>query len=536
MMENHWPLTLLDGASKRETPEICPCPLYSQDCTEENRRIPQEDQGEGLADIKVEDIEQEEETYLRGDQQCKEEEIPTDISTDGASNRDTPERCPRPLYSQDCTEDTHRTPQGDQGKFLTKIKVEDIEEEEETYVKGDQQCKEEEIPTNISTDGASNRDTAERCPCPLYSQDCTEENPRIPQEDQDEHLINIKIENIDDDDDDDEKMYATGDQHCKEEEIPTDNSTDGASNRDTAERCPRPLYSQDCTEENHRTPQEYEGEDLQIIKVEVMEEEETYMRDDQCKEEEIPTDISTDGHSRNIPEAHLILPPGGEIEDNDLTPDPPGEKPTNPFIHHSADTSSGSSNPGMECFPDNPDIGTFITALRVDQIFPYPIDAKCFTDDAKLTNHQPAKTDERPYSCVECGKSFTQKSNFLIHQRSHTGEKPFPCSECGKCFSQKSDLLIHLRSHTGEKPFSCSECGKYFTRKSGLVIHQRLHTGEKPFPCSECGKCFTHKSALVLHQRTHTGAKPFSCTECAKCFSHRSHLVKHQKIHTDEKA
>ncbi|XP_063814220.1 uncharacterized protein LOC135054802 isoform X2 [Pseudophryne corroboree] len=151
MMENHQPFTSLDGASNQDTPERCPRPVYSQDCTEENHRTPQEDQGEDLADIKVEDTEGEEETFLRGDQQCKEEKIPTDISTDGASNRDSPERCPRPLYSQDCTEENHRTPQEDQDEGLTDIKIEVIEEKEEGYVRGDQQCKEEEIPT-VSTD------------------------------------------------------------------------------------------------------------------------------------------------------------------------------------------------------------------------------------------------------------------------------------------------------------------------------------------------------------------------------------------------
>ncbi|XP_063819043.1 oocyte zinc finger protein XlCOF29-like [Pseudophryne corroboree] len=44
MMENHRPLTSLDGPSNGDTPERCPRPLYSQDCTEENHRIPQEDQ------------------------------------------------------------------------------------------------------------------------------------------------------------------------------------------------------------------------------------------------------------------------------------------------------------------------------------------------------------------------------------------------------------------------------------------------------------------------------------------------------------
>ncbi|XP_063808626.1 oocyte zinc finger protein XlCOF29-like, partial [Pseudophryne corroboree] len=44
IMEYHRPLTSLDGPSNIDTPERCPRPLYSQDCTEENHRIPQEDQ------------------------------------------------------------------------------------------------------------------------------------------------------------------------------------------------------------------------------------------------------------------------------------------------------------------------------------------------------------------------------------------------------------------------------------------------------------------------------------------------------------
>ncbi|XP_075071604.1 uncharacterized protein LOC142160642 [Mixophyes fleayi] len=161
MMENHWPLSSLDASSNRNTPERCARPLYSQDCTEENHSIPQEYQAEDVTDIKVEDTDGEEETYVMGDQQCKEEEIPTDISIDGSSHRNPPERCFHPLYSQDCAEENHSTPQEYEGGDLTDIKVEVIDGDEVTYIIGDPQCKEEEIPTDISTEMSSSSSSGE---------------------------------------------------------------------------------------------------------------------------------------------------------------------------------------------------------------------------------------------------------------------------------------------------------------------------------------------------------------------------------------
>ncbi|XP_063811519.1 zinc finger protein 436-like isoform X2 [Pseudophryne corroboree] len=345
-------------------------------------------------------------------------------------------------------------------------------------------------------------------------------------------------------------------------------SLDGPSNRDTPEICPRPLYSQDCTEENHRIPQEDQGEAqinnvkvkdtegevetyLTDIKAEDIEgEEETYVTDikaediegeeemyvrgdQQCTEEEIPTDISTDGHtSRNISEGHLMLSLDSEITDNDSRQDSPGANPITPIIHPAL--SADPSDPG-KCSPDHSDIGASVTALTVDTVFPCSVDAKCFTQNTKRITNQPAKAGKKPFPCSECGKCFTYKSNLVTHKRTHTGEKPYSCSECRRCFAKKSHLVIHQRSHTGEMPFSCSECGKCFATKSHLVLHQRSHTGETPCSCSECGKCFAQKSNLVTHQRSHTGEKPYSCSACKKCFAQKSNLVVHQRSHTGEK-
>ncbi|XP_063819159.1 zinc finger protein 569-like [Pseudophryne corroboree] len=945
IMENHRPLTSLDGPSNRDSPERCPRPLYSQDCTEENHRTPQEDQCDGLADIKVEDIEVEEETCMRGDQQCKKEEIPTDISTDGPSNRDSPERCPRPSYSQYCTEENHRTLQEYQGGGLTVIKVENIEEE--TYVRGDQQCKEEENPTDISTaDGGNSRkiseeylilspdfkiednitqdttgkmlmipitnpvchsadtpsdpanheqcspdksdtvtrstafsvatishcsingkcftqdttlithqpanvsvrpfsctecgncfknkstlirhlkchtgekpfpcsecgkcfsvkstltshervhtgekpfpcvdcgkcytykshlnrhrrshtgekpyaccecgkcfarkshliihershtgekpftclecgkrftqkssllahvrnhtgvkpfscakcgkcftdksslvkhekhhirshtcvkpfpcsesgkcshkshedetcsdslrmdqdkrhmterilnltleiiylltgedytvvrkiscehETPSSCSCvsrglgrtrspiteppshllvhkrdneqkileltnkiiqlmtgeewenmeehkdlykdvmmenhrPLTSldvtsncnaperfpQDCTEENHRNPEEDQSEVLTDIKVKAVEGE----EETYVRGDQQCKDEEIPTDISTDGPSNRDTPERCPRPLYSQDCTEEAHRTLQEDQGEDLSNVKIEAREEEEeTYERgDQQCKEEEIPTDISPDGRtSMKTSEGRLILSPDLNVQHN-ITQGSPGKKTITLNLHPVLHSAAISSDPSehQRCSPNNSKTATSSTAHIGDKIFPCSVCGKCFTKKS-LLRHQRTHTGDKPFPCPECGKWFPHKSDLFKHQRTHTGEKPFLCTECGKWFIHKYHLVRHQRTHTGAKPYPCSECGKCFTEKSRLVKHLIIHTGEKLFPCSECGKSFTHKASLARHQRHHTGEKTFPCSECGKWFTENSNLVKHLRIHTGEK-
>ncbi|XP_063819048.1 gastrula zinc finger protein XlCGF48.2-like [Pseudophryne corroboree] len=439
-----------------------------------------------------------------------------------------------------------------------------------------------------SLDGPSNRDTPERCPRPLYSQDCTEENHRIPQEDQGEDLTNIKgeeetyvadmrTEDIDgeeetyvtdmkaEDIEGEEETYVTDmkpeDTEGKEETYVTDMKAEDTEGKEETYVTDMKAEDTEGEEETYVTdmkPEDIEGEEETYVtdmktedtereeethvtdmKAEDTEgEEETYVRgDQQCKEEEIPTDISTDEcNRRNILAERPIVSPDCEIEAKDIMRDSL-ENPVIPIIHpvpHSADISSVTFN-HEEFSPDTSDIGQSITALRVDTPFPSAVHDICFTQSTKIITHLPPKTGERPFPCSECRKCFKHKSHLVTHQRSHTGEKPFSCSKCGKCFTRKSLLVEHLIIHTGEKPFPCSECRKCFKRKSHLVTHQRSHTGDKPFPCSECRKCFKHKSHLVTHQRIHTGEKPFPCSECTKCFSDKSQLVIHERSHTGAK-
>ncbi|XP_075699236.1 uncharacterized protein LOC142664142 [Rhinoderma darwinii] len=329
-------------------------------------------------------------------------------------------------------------------------------------------------------------------------------------------------------------------------------SQDGSSRRNPPERCPSPLYSQDCPEENHNVPENHQGEDLTNIKVE--DEEEERVRGDQpCKsevEEEIPGGVTTENPTKNW----------DKVEDEDMQQSS-GKNVITLNVHpglHSTDLSYNFTN-HEEPSPDQSQIVTTGTAQNGGKSFqcgkqvtkilglykhrrihsaekPYSCSecGKCFITKHKLTIHHRIHTGEKPYSCSECGKCFTEKSHLVRHERIHTGEKPYSCSECGKCFTDKSNYVRHERSHTREKPYSCSECGKCFITKSKLRIHQRCHTGVKPNLCSECGKCFTDKSSLVIHERSHTGEMPYSCSECGKCFTTKGNLRAHQRSHTGD--
>ncbi|XP_073520204.1 oocyte zinc finger protein XlCOF8.4-like [Phyllobates terribilis] len=98
MMEVPQPLTSPDLSSKRTTPERCPRHLLPQDCKQEDPNVPQDHQGEDLTHINTT------ETYVRGDERCK-EEIPTyDHPEEGPPNMKPPLLVlPSDLVSGKCT-------------------------------------------------------------------------------------------------------------------------------------------------------------------------------------------------------------------------------------------------------------------------------------------------------------------------------------------------------------------------------------------------------------------------------------------------
>ncbi|XP_075205552.1 gastrula zinc finger protein XlCGF66.1-like isoform X4 [Anomaloglossus baeobatrachus] len=321
---------------------------------------------------------------------------------------------------------------------------------EETYVGTDQQCKEEQIPVNISPDDPEARDPAERCS--MYSQDCT--GHAVSQDHKGEELFNIKAESLATG----EKIYVMTDCPCKEEDVPEDVCAD-----DFTIDLKRPLL----------LPSNYGAEDN--------------MDHDKSQKLTIDPNIALLNHSREPLSDHCDR--------------------NKPSLDKNVGLSRGKLFPCVECgkiFKHNSSLSKHKKTHNDARPYSCGECGKCFTQKSVLVEHQRIHTGEKPFSCLECGRCFVQKSALVKHQRIHTGEKPYPCLECGKCFAQKSSLVKHLRGHTGYKPFSCSECGKCFTDKSDIVRHERTHAGKKPLLRSYYEKYFSHKSEFVNHQRIHT--------------------------------
>ncbi|XP_073538134.1 uncharacterized protein [Phyllobates terribilis] len=406
-------------------------------------------------------------------------EVPQTLtSPDLSSKRTTPERCPHPLLPQDCKQEDVNVPQDHLGEDLTHTNT------TETYVRGDERCK-EEIPTYN------------------YPGDYTRRS--------DEQLTSAIFKS-----DDIDITQDVTDVHATSSEIP--------SSVHSKELSFAPFQQVLCSDSS------------QIIMKNKSKKTGIKNRTDLTTNKQFS---STEDGKRSSLKTSCVIHQKLIIEKKISSSE--SENYFNQKLELvrrkrvNAEEKPYSCSECKKCFADKSYLVTHQRSHSGDKPFSCSECGKCFTKKSNFVLHQRTHTGEKPYSCSECSQCFAHKPHLVTHQRSHTGEKPFSCSECGKCFTNKSNFVRHQRTHIGKKPYLCSECGKCFIRKSHLFIHQRTHTGEKPFSCSECGKSFNQKSHLVSHQRNHTGEKPFSCSECGKPFNQKSHLVSHQRNHTGEK-
>ncbi|XP_073450669.1 uncharacterized protein [Aquarana catesbeiana] len=438
---------VMESSSNRNPPKRCPRPLFSQGSTQKDHTIPHHHQSGNLGGPKIvvkdEYIEEDEEYGVMKELSGGHKDV-----MEPPSNRNPPERRPRPLYSRDSTHEGHTSPHHDQVEDLI-MKVEC--EAEETDVRDDQQYTEEDgmtrtfieedSPTEISTGHAMEKPSKDR---PI--------------------LWRIRDQDI------------TGD-GAGENSSTMDGGLHGVD---------RPWNPSDF----EHPCAAWDGAGIQG--------EETFS----CPEfgESFFSELRFSLHQRSHTGEKLhSCPECGKCFPRKST-----------LVIHQRSHTGEKPYSCPECersFSQKSNLITHQRSHTGEKPHTCPECGKCFSHRTSFYRHQLIHASEKPFSCPMCDKCFARQVDLVMHQRCHTRERPYTCPECGKCFARQLDLDMHQRTHTGEKPFSCPECGKCFGQKSVLVRHQKSHTGERPYSCSECGKCFGQKSVLVRHQRSHTGEK-----------------------------
>ena len=72
----------------------------------------------------------------------------------------------------------------------------------------------------------------------------------------------------------------------------------------------------------------------------------------------------------------------------------------------------------------------------------------------------------------------------------HSDERRFSCEQCGKSFKRPYHLKVHL-VHNTERTYKCSIC------EEGLKLFR--HNDQKRYCCSKCEKKFTFSGQLSSH-------------------------------------
>ncbi|XP_077111813.1 uncharacterized protein LOC143767392 [Ranitomeya variabilis] len=332
-------------------------------------------------------------------------EVPQPLtSPDISSKRTTPERCPSPLLPQDCKQEIPNVPQDHQGKDQTHINT------TETYVRGDEQCK-EEIPTDNSIEDFTGRSEGHvnssdfKADSHGITPDAYEEHATVP--DTPPALDNKNLSS------DIFKQVVPSDSSQTVKQSKT-NRRNVKHQRARTEEKPYP-----CSECGKRFNQK---SDL--------------VRHHRIHGGLKPFSCSECGRCY-INKSHLLRHQRSHS----------GEKPF-------------SCSQCGKCFNQKSYLARHQRSHTGEKPFSCSECGKCFIQKSSLIAHHRIHTGEKPFSCSECGKCFSIKSSLVKHLRIHTGEKPYFCSACGKNFTRKSNLTYHEKnSHVKKRQIQIYNIG-----------------------------------------------------------------------------
>ncbi|XP_069837134.1 oocyte zinc finger protein XlCOF6.1-like [Dendropsophus ebraccatus] len=319
-------------------------------------------------------------------------------SQDEYSRRNTPESCPSPLYSKDCPEEDQDSSQDCQDENLIDIKVEVLEEEEETY------------GTDGTDSGPGDRKNSRAIveEAPNVSTIC--DRPDVP-----------VIE---------ETLLTCG------ADILCDRSFPATTNIDTqctSHTCSGLFPCFDCFTKKSKS----------LIPQETI---------DMGKNPFVCAACGKCFTKKSSLVRHHIIHTGEK-------PFPCSEcgksfKTRSDLVKHQK-THTGerpfSCTECGKCFTGKSNLFYHQLIHTGEKPFPCSECGKCFTRKQQLLVHQRTHTGEKPFCCLECGKRFSSKCDLGFHEKTHTGERPFSCSKCGKSFIRKFRLVYHQKFCTHEE-------------------------------------------------------------------------------------
>jgi len=199
------------------------------------------------------------------------------------------------------------------------------------------------------------------------------------------------------------------------------------------------------------------------------------------------------------------------------------------------------------------------------------------TPNPSVKQESVENSEEKKYSCPDCGKSFGRKDHLNRHATTHS-DVVYPCDICGSSFKRKDGLKHHLSKvhdtelteeddplqgtkvkvenaddeNLGEVHANTirgaknddfqDESENQLVRESDNPENSKVedeanmgencddlnYLSESKYKCNQCEKVFKNPQHLRRHETVHSGVK-FSCNLCESSFSRKDKLTAHMR-------